>query len=393
VSRSASERFRWVVLAVFVLSTTINYLDRQTLAALAPAIQREFGLSDTQYGLIVSYFSFPYAIVAPFAGLLVDRIGLNRAVTLAVGVWSCAGIATGFTSGLGGMIACRALLGIAEAAGIPSAGKAIVTYAKAGERAVGHAMNQAAVSLGMILAPPLATFIWLRYGWRPAFVVTGVLGLLWIPLWRAIGHQEPQAAGPATGIEPYRDRRLWAFVAANALNGILYSLWTNWTTKYLATVFGLDLAAANRYAWIPPVFAMAGGFACGWASLRLTLRGIPVVAARYRVCVACGVLALATLAIPLAGSPAWAAAGISLSICAVAGFSVNLYALPLDTFGASHAAFAVSMLVASYGGVQALISGAIGWTRDHYGYAPVTTLAAFTTLLACAVLRAARAER
>jgi len=391
VTSGNAARFRWLVLAVFVLSTAINYLDRQTLAALAPVIQREFALSDTQYGLILSAFSIPYAAVAPFAGLLIDRIGLTRAITLAVSLWSCAGIATGFTSGLGGMVACRALLGVAEAAGIPAAGKAIVTYAKAGERAAGHAMNQAATSLGMIVAPPLATWIWLRWGWRQAFVATGIIGLLWIPLWRAVG-EEPAPIPPA-GIAPHRDRRLWAFVVANALNAILYSLWTNWTTKYLATVFHLDLATANGYAWIPPVFAMAGGFGCGWASLVLVRRGTPTATARYRVCLACGGLALATAAMPLAASPAWAAAGISISICAVAGFSVNLYALPLDTFGASRAAFAVSMLVASYGAVQALISGAIGWTRDHYGYTPLTIAAAFTPLLACAVLRAAKAER
>ena len=142
-------------------------------------------------------------------------------------------------------------------------------------------------------------------------------------------------------------------------------------------------------AWVG--FAGRGVF--GWASLLLVRRGTPAVTARYRVCVGCAVVAVLTMALPLAGSPSWAAAGISLGFCAVAGLSVNLYALPLDTFGAARAAFAVSMLVASYGGVQALISGAIGWTVEHHGYAPVTTVAAVTPLLACAVLRAARAER
>ena len=77
----------------------------------------------------------------------------------------------------------------------------------------------------------------------------------------------------------------------------------------------------------------------------------------------------------------------------MAGFSVNLYAMPLDLFGESRAAFAISLLVASYGATQALISVGIGWTRDHYGYAPVTTVAAITPLLACAILRTVKAER
>jgi len=75
---------------------------------------------------------------------------------------------------------------------------------------------------------------------------------------------------------------------------------------------------------------------------------------------------------------------------AIAGLSVNLYALPLDTFDAGRAAFAVSLLVASYGGVQAVISGPVGWVRDHYGYVPITLLAAVMPLLACVVLRTAR---
>lgn len=392
MNEANASRYRWVVLGVFVLSSTISYLDRNSLAAFAVAVQDEFGLSDSQYGLVVTAFSIPYALMAPFAGLLIDRFGLNRAISIAVGIWSCAGIATGFTSGLAGLMGCRALLGVAEAAGIPAAGKAIVTYVKEGERAVGHAVNQAAVSLGAILAPPLAIWVLHRWGWRQAFVITGFLGLLWIPLWRAVGRGERRAP-PAAGIVPYADRRLWAFAAANSFNAIPYSLWSNWTTKYLVTVFDLTQTQSNRLAWIPPVFALVGGFSCGWASLHLVKRGMPVVSARYRVCVACAVIALATALLPFAGGVAWALAGISLSFGAAAGLSVNLYALPLDTFGAARAAFAISLLVASFGATAALISWPIGWTVQNHGYAPVTTIAAVAPLLGCLVLRMMRAAR
>ena len=190
-------RYRWLVLAVFVLSTAINYLDRATLSALAPVLIDEFHLSNAQYGLIGSAFSLTYAASAPFAGLLIDRIGLNRAISFAVGLWSCAGIATGLTSGLGGLVGCRAVLGAAEAAGIPAAGKAIHQYLRPGERALGNAVNQAGVSLGSVVAPLLATWIALRSGWRHAFVVTGVLGLAWIPLWIWVSRRAPAAPVPA----------------------------------------------------------------------------------------------------------------------------------------------------------------------------------------------------
>jgi ACS family hexuronate transporter-like MFS transporter len=383
-------RFRWLVLAVFVLSSAINYLDRQSLATLAPLVRAEFHLSNTQYGLILTAFSIAYMASAPFAGMLIDGIGLNRAISLAVGLWSCAGIATGFTRGLGGLVGCRAVLGVGEAAGVPASGKAIYQYLQPAERALGNAVSQAGLSLGLILAPPIATWLAMRGGWRQAFVVTGALGLAWIPLWNWAARRAGPGGSNETGQRAcptvLRDRRLWAFVAANAMGMIGYSLWTNWTTLYLVEVHGLTLVQAAWYAWIPPLAAMLGGFAGGWLSLRFIERGTSPVAARFRVCLAASVVALATAAIPAAPTPAWAAAGISLSIFAVAAFSVNMYTLPLDAFGGARAAFAVSLLVASYGGVQALMSPVFGKVIDLYGYAPLAIAASLAPLAACAVL-------
>jgi ACS family hexuronate transporter-like MFS transporter len=383
-----------VVLAIFVLSSAINYLDRQTLAALAPLLQREFHLTREQYGWIVGAFSATYAASAPLAGMLIDGIGLNRGISLAVGVWSCAGIATGFTRGLNGLVGCRVVLGAAEAGGIPAAGKAIHQYLRPSERALGNAVNQAGISLGAMLAPPLAAWFAATRGWRGAFVVTGVLGLVWIPLWNWAAHRAglPAAVKPESGagLRVLRDGRLWAFVLANALSMVGYSLWTNWTTQYLVDEHRLTLSQSAWYAWIPPVFALLGGFSGGWLSRRLIDRGHAAIPARFRVCMAAAVVSLATLAIPAAPTPAWASAGISLSIFAVAAFSVNMYSLPLDAFGGSRAAFAVSILVASYGAVQFVISPIFGRFADLHNWAALTTAAALTPLAACAVLWGAR---
>jgi ACS family hexuronate transporter-like MFS transporter len=382
-----------------VLCSAINYLDRQTLATLAPLVRAEFNLSNAQYGLILTVFSIAYAACAPFAGMLIDRIGLNRAIGVAVGVWSCAGICTGFTRGLGGLLGCRGVLGMSEAAGIPGAGKAIYRYLLPAERALGNAWNQAGVSLGLIVAPPVATWIAIRYGWRQAFVMTGGLGLLWIPLWiltaRTAGPHagEPHAAEPqpsGSGIPTsralLRSPRLWALVAANALNMSVYSLWTNWTTLYLVEKHRLALVEANWYAVVPPAVAALGGFGGGWLSLRWIRTGLPAVAARTRVCLAGALLALPTALIPLLPTAGWTAAGISLSILAVSAVSVNVYTIPLDIFGGARAGFAISMLVASYGAAQALISPAIGAVVDTHGYAPVCIVASVLPLAAYAVL-------
>ena len=392
-----TERFRWLVLSVFVLSSAINYLDRQTFATLAPTLRDQFHLTAEQYGSVIGIFSIAYAASALFAGMSIDRMGLNLTASLAIGLWSMAGIATGFTRGLGGLIGCRTVLGAAEAAGIPAAGKAIHQYLRPGERAMGNAVNQAGVSLGLIAAPPFATWIAVTYGWRAAFVITGCLGLLWIPLWNWTARRSAAAPAPRAnwsgGAKLLRDRRLWSFVLANALTMVGYSLWTNWTMLYLVDVHHLTLRQAAGFAWIPPVFALLGGFAGGWLSLRWIERGLATSAARFRVCVAAAALSLLTAAIPAAHAPGWTTAGIALSFFAISAQSVNVYSLPLDVFGASQAAFGVAALVASYGAMQAIVSPLFGWIQHHHGYAPLTWIAAVTPAAACAVLWLTRSVR
>jgi MFS transporter, ACS family, hexuronate transporter len=379
---------RWLVLSVFVLSSTINYLDRQTLATLAPVLRADLRLSNAGYGWIVAAFSITYAVCAPFAGLLIDRIGLYRGISLAIGVWSLAGLATGWVRGFGDLLLCRAALGIAEAGGIPAAGKAIQQYLKPAERALGNSLNQAGVSLGLILAPPLATWIAVRYGWRAAFMATAVVGFLWIPLWRSFGSDgEASPTGGALPSNVLRDRRLWGFAAANAFSMIPYSLWTNWTTLHLVDVNRLSFVAAAWFAWLPPLFGALGGVAGGALSFRWMNAGMDSFAARTRVCMAAAGACLVTAAVPWAPSAALAVVLISLSFFSVAAFSVNMYSMPLDAFAADRAAFAVSLLVSAYGAMQAVVSPVLGAVVDRYGYTPVCVGASVMPLVAVAILK------
>jgi MFS transporter, ACS family, hexuronate transporter len=378
---------RWIVLAVFVLSSTINYLDRQTLATLAPVLRSELRLSNTEYGWILSAFSITYAAGAPLAGLLIDRIGLYRGISLSIGMWSLAALSTGWVRGFGGLLLCRAMLGAAEAGGIPAAGKAIQQYLQPQERALGNSLNQAGVSLGLILAPPVATWLAVQYGWRTAFMATAILGFLWIPLWRSVGEAAAPAAPKALESHVLRDRRLWGFALANALSMVPYSLWTNWTTLHLVDVNQLSFVRAAWFAWLPPLCGALGGIAGGSLSFRWMNSGMAALTARTRVCVLAATACLITAVIPWAPTTALAVLGISVSFFSVAAFSVNMYSMPLDVFPADRAAFAVSLLVSAYGAMQAVASPVIGSVVDHYGYAPVCIAAAVMPLAAVAVLK------
>jgi ACS family hexuronate transporter-like MFS transporter len=392
-----ASRLRWLVLSIFVLSTALNYLDRLLLAALAPTLKSEFHLSNTQYGGVISVFSIVYALTAPVAGWFTDRVGLNAGITVSMAVWSLAGMATGLTRSFGGLLASRTVLGIGEAAGIPCAGKANGVYLQPRELAFGTALNQVGITIGSIAAPLMVAVMAPVYGWRSVFVVCGALGFVWIPVWWLTTTRLPAKPVEATTtrggvVHILKDRRIWGLAAANALVMTLYTLWTNWTTLYFVEQYHLSEIQANeRFVWIPTVFATLGGFAGGWMafrSIKSGRHGSDVLRARLRICwLAAGVLLL-TAAVPLMPTPGLAAALISFSFFWCLAISTNLYAMPIDFFGAGHAAFGVSILTASYGLMQTVLSPLIGSMVDHFGFPMVCVSLSVMPLAGIGILRA-----
>ncbi len=382
---------RWLAYGVFVLSSTLNYLDRQVLATLAPLLLVEFHLTRQDYGFVLSAFSIVYALAAPPAGLFIDRLGLNRGISLAVLAWSLAAMAIGSVHGFTGLAICGAALGLFQAGGIPGVGKAIRLYLHAPERALGHATSQLGLSLGGIIAPPMAAAIAVRFGWRYAFVAAGILGFLWVPLWNWTSRRVP-ATDTGAGVraallgEVLRDVRLWGFIAANAIGMTVYTLWTNWTPLYLTQMHHQTLRQVGWLASIPPFAAPFGGFLGGWFSLRLIRSGMEPLLARRRACLAASIALLLTAAVPQMPTALSATGMIALSFFFASFWSVNLYSMPLDVFDPARAAFGVATLTGAYGAMQFLVSPLIGRTADHWGFGPVCLVIAVMPLLATGLL-------
>ncbi len=386
-------RLRWVAIIVVLLSSTLNYLDRQLLAAAAPALKGEFHLTNLEYGQILSVFSFVYAATAPFAGLFIDRVGLNAGVSIAVLTWSLASAATGFTNSFRELLAARTLLGVAEAAGIPCFGKANGVYLEPGELALGSAFNQVGVSLGLTLAPIVMAAIAPRYGWRAAFILCGALGFLWTPIWWLTAKKIP--ARPEKTVRSkekfsdlLRDPRLWGLVVSTVFIMALYTLWTNWTTLYFVEQWHLTQAEANaRFAWIPQVIATIGGFLSGWIAFRWIGKGMPVLTARMRVSWICAIAALvSTAAVPFMPSVFTAAFAVTSSTFWGICISTNLYAMPIDMFGPARAGFGVAALTFAYGMMQALLSPRIGSMIDRFGFNTVCLTLSALPLIGVAIL-------
>jgi ACS family hexuronate transporter-like MFS transporter len=395
----ASPRWRWFATGVFTISSTLNYMDRTLINVLAPLILTELHLSQTGFGYLISVFSLAYAVSSPLTGWFLDRVGLNRGISAAVAWWSAAGIGTSLVTSVPGLAVCRGSLGLGESAGVPGFGKLNALYLEPDERAIGAAVNQIGLSVGAAMCAPLFVPMAARYSWRVPFAITGALGFAWIPVWLWISRlisprQKDETDGERRGsLTILKDRNLMLLVIANVLWMGGYSLWTNWTTLYLVHVHNLTVQESARYVWIPPLVSNAGGFFGGWLSLRWIRRAYEPVVARTRAVWVSAAGSLIVLLLPFASGPGWATVFISASFFFALAGSVNIYALPIDLFGAGNAALAVSALTCAFGLLQTVISPIIGYLGDHRLYNEVVWLATVPLVMSAFVLHILSKQR
>lgn len=391
-------RNRWWVISIFYLSSSINYLDRNILTAVSPAFMAEFGLNLEQYGKVLSAFGTLYLFSPPLMGLMLDRLGLNIGTSIALAFWSIAGIARGFTTGLYGLVTAHGMVAIGEGAGIPSTAKAAQMYLKQEERAIGSGLSQFGLVIGMALAAGIANFCLANWGWRSAFFVAGWLGLLWIPLWFWASKKAPVVppAPESTGFS-VRDiltrPQTWGFYIANVCSLGIFLFCTMWANHYFVRTFKMTPADANRLAPLLQFVALIGSFLGGWASMRLIRAGWVPLDARRRIYLfgALGMMVFAL--VPQAPNVTAAVALICIGYLASSAASVNLYTMPLDAYGGSSAAFAVSLLTSGYGLLQMFVSPAIGRVADQQGFAPICVAVAFPPLFGYLMLHLTRPKQ
>jgi len=180
----SSGNIRWGVATLLFFASALNYLDRQVLSVLAPTIQAELELTDVDYSYITSSFLLSYTVMYTISGTLVDRLGTRKSFLWAVGGWSIANILHAFAKTAMQFSAFRFLLGIAESANFPAGVKTAAEWFPMRERALAIGMLNAGSSAGAAIAIPLVSIIAVQFSWQAAFMVTGILGLIWMLFWR-----------------------------------------------------------------------------------------------------------------------------------------------------------------------------------------------------------------
>ena len=278
----------WLVAIMATSAMSVSYIDRQTLAALAPTVRTALSIDRTHYGWLTSAFSMAYLVAAPLAGTLVDRAGARRGLAAAVLVWSGVAVLHAAAPTFAMLFALRIALGLAEAPSFPGAVQAVKRSLPEGDRSAGVGLLFTGSSVGAMIAAPVAVALNKHFGWRFAFVGTALIGLLWIPCWllatrgaKAQLAPRPDERTPtkffheaaATLAELGRQGaviRAVLLVVASA-PGIMFVL--NWFPQYLADAHGIVQDDLGHYAWCPPLFFDVGAVAFGVAASRRERNG------------------------------------------------------------------------------------------------------------------------
>ena len=291
-------RYRWRILALLFLATTINYVDRSVLGVLAPTLQyKVFHWSNQDYAAVNIAFKAAYAIGLLSMGTLIDRIGCRAGYTLSIAIWSVFGMAHALVRpafSLIGFCVARFGLGIGESGNFPAAIKAVAEWFPQKERAFATGILNAGTNVGAVLAPLLIPLFVLPDGthWQVAFLFTGVFSLAWIVLWlrtyrtplehprlgpgeRAYiqaGPSRPSSGARIPWRRLVRAKETWAFTLAK-LTDAAWWFYLFWGGKYLYDRFGLDIKGLALPLIIIYVFSDVGSVGGGWLSSSLIRRG------------------------------------------------------------------------------------------------------------------------
>lgn len=382
--------YRWRVVALLFFATTINYIDRQVLGMLKPYIADDLGITEAGYGYIVSAFQAAYALGLLFVGRLIDKYGTRITYAISIAIWSLAGCLHAAARGAFGFGLARFMLGIGESANFPSAVKATAEWFPKKERALATGIFNSGSNIGAVVAPIIVTAVTLKWGWQWAFIVTGLLGFIWMAFWLPMYKLPKDAKGlkkseydhiNQDGVEEEtkKEKIAWSqLLKFKGTIGICLSrfvcdwVWwffLFWAPDFLNKTHGVDLSQMQWALIVIYTFAAFGGVAGGGLSSLLIKRGCSVPFSRKAAMLVCALCVVPVISLAYAKS-LWLAIGlISLACFAHQGWASNIYTLVSDYYPKNMVATLTSLagFCGSVGGVLAssFVGNILEWTGSY----------------------------
>jgi MFS transporter, ACS family, hexuronate transporter len=385
-------RYRWTICSLIFFATTINYLDRAVISLLKSTLSTEFHWSETDYADIVIVFQLCYAFGLLGVGGLIDRVGTKVGYAWATVLWSFAAIGHALANSTMGFMLARGFLGVTEAGNFPSAIKTVAEWFPKKERALATGIFNSGTNVGAIIAPLTVPFIAAAWGWQWAFILTGLVGFIWLVLWYFlydVPKNNPNVSQAelnhilSDGDEPVENqdntpklswfqllgfRQTWAFSLGKFLTDPVWWFYLFWMPDFLEKQYGLTKTQIAVPIALAYTMATIGSIAGGWLPMYFIKNGKSVFAARktamfiYAICVIPVISAQYLGAINM-----WLAVMvIGLAMAAHQAWSANIFTTVSDMFpkNATASVTGIGGMFGALGGI--LISKSAGKLFDHY---------------------------
>lgn len=436
------KNYRWTICGLLFFATTVNYLDRQVLSLLAPALSKEFNWSNSDYANITAVFQFIYAISMLFAGRIIDKLGTKWGYILAISIWSIGAIMHAYSIVIGGVFTnvlawvgisavpvsiagfmlSRAVLGFGESGNFPAAIKVTAEYFPKKERALATGIFNSGSNIGAILAPLTVPWIAIHWGWQSAFIAVGAIGFLWILFWNAL-YEKPEnqkklskeeydyivsendttivhiveTEEKVAWIKLLGYRQTWAFVIGKFLTDGVWWFFLFWLPKYLQAEFNMVDAAIVLPLAVLYSMTMVGSIGGGWFPIYFIKKGFTPYDGRMKAMLFIALIPLVVLlAQPLGYISYWIPVFlIGLGASAHQAWSANIFTTVSDMFPKKTIGSVVGIggMAGGIGGV--LVTKTAGALIDHYealgeiktGYTLIFIFCAIAYLLAWSIMK------
>jgi MFS transporter, ACS family, hexuronate transporter len=346
------QNYRWRILSLLFFATTINYIDRQVIGLLKPYISGELGWSEADYGYIVTAFQVAYAIGLITTGRFLDKFGTRIGYIWAIIIWSIAGMAHAAARGVVGFAIARFTLGLGESANFPAAVKSVAEWFPKKERAFATGLFNSGSTIGAIIAPVIVTAISLSLGWRWAFIITGLLGFIWLFFWIRLYHVPGKHPGISkeellyinqdesdtdikrkiSWIDLLRLKQTIAICSTRFISDWVWWFFLFWIPDYLNKAHGINMKEVVLPLIVIYAVSSIGGIGGGWLSSRFITSGRSIDFARKTSILICALIILPVMLVSQTHHLWVAVALIAMAAAGHQGWASNIFTIISDIY-------------------------------------------------------------
>ncbi len=401
------KNLRWIIVALLFVATGLSFMDRQVLSLAIIKIKEEFLITDMEYGWVNTAFLCSYAIMFTLGGWLIDRYGTRAGLAVSVGLWSLASSLHGLTQNVWQLGVSRFFLGLGEGGAFPGAAKGVTEWFPQKQRGAAMGIAIGGAALGAVIAPPLTVYLTSLFGWRGTFVVTGIIGGVWVLVW-LLFFRKPQRSKLVTAQElalitgdtsgeqvkskplPFRvilrTKEAWGLIIMRFLLDPVFYFIMFWIPKYLSEVRSVSFERIGELFWIPFLALGISNVLGGLLSDKLIASGVSVNKARKTIMGIAAVLTVFTALTPVVSTVELAIFLITLFMFAHGLWITNYITVTSEVFGKNGTSTVVGIAGTAGAIAGMVINPLIGKVVEGFSYTPLWVVAGMLYPIGFAVL-------